>query len=85
MSPNPGRRRSFSAGKNSSYYGGGEEYGRLVEGEVPAAVRLGVDMSKLMTPDETGKAIRDALRSTSGAAGAHRWIVDETSVWLYGD
>jgi hypothetical protein len=61
------------------------EYGRLVEGEVPAAVRLGVDMSKLMTPNETGKAIRDALRSASGAAGAHRWIVDETSVWLYGD
>ena len=60
-----------------------EEYGHLVDGNERSAPRLGVDMSKLMNPPKTGNAIADSLDRS--AAGALWWIVDEISVWLYGD
>lgn len=59
------------------------EYGHLVDQEPYGGPRLGVDMSKLMTPDDIGHAICDTFSKSQ--AKALRWIVDEISVWLYGD
>lgn len=60
-----------------------EEYGQLVDNETSSGTRLGVDMSNLMNPNETGEAICSSLQETP--AGALWWIIDEISVWLYGE
>jgi hypothetical protein len=60
-----------------------EEYGHLVDDDRHPGLRLGVDMSKLTLPKETGLAICEALRSAQTSAGALRWIVGEISIWLY--
>jgi hypothetical protein len=60
-----------------------DEYGHLVEGDPRSAPRLGVDMSKLTNPPEAASHICTALKENE--AGALRWIIDETSIWLYGD
>ena len=60
-----------------------DEYGHLVEGDPRTAPRLGVDMSKLTNPPETAECICRAMYGNE--AGALRWIIDEISIWLYGD
>jgi hypothetical protein len=60
-----------------------EEYGHLVDDGRRPSLRLGVDMSKLSSPRETGAAISRALRNAQTSAGALRWIVGEISIWLY--
>jgi hypothetical protein len=62
-----------------------DEYGHLVEGDPRTAPRLGVDMSKLTIPQEqdTTENICRAMRENE--ARAMRWIIDEVSIWLYGD
>jgi hypothetical protein len=60
-----------------------DEYGHLVDGDPRMAPRLGVDMSKLTNPHKTAESICSAMRENE--AGALRWIIDEISIWLYGD
>jgi hypothetical protein len=59
------------------------EYSHLVDQDPYGGPRLGVDMSKLTHPDQIGVAICDTFNKSQ--AKALRWIVDEISIWLYGD
>lgn len=59
------------------------EYGHLVDRDPRSAPRLGVDMSKLTNPKETGESICGSLKRTP--AGALWWLIDEIGIWLYGD
>ncbi len=58
-----------------------EEYEHLVDSSQHASRRLGIDMSGLMRPPETGWAICQALEDRYSRA--LWWITDEVSVWLY--
>jgi len=59
-----------------------DEYGHLVEQDERSVPRIGVDLSKLMQPEQTGQAICESMETNQ--AGALWWIVDEVGIWLYG-
>lgn len=59
-----------------------EEYGHLVDQDERSAPRIGVDLSKLMQPEETGRAICESMETNQ--SGALWWIIDEVGIWLYG-
>jgi hypothetical protein len=59
-----------------------EEYGHLVDQDDRSAPRIGVDLSKLMQPEITGRAICESMETNQ--SGALWWIIDEVGIWLYG-
>jgi hypothetical protein len=58
-----------------------EEYRQLVDRGPSPNLRIGVDMSGLMRPSETGWAICQSLKGSGSRA--LWWIADEINVWLY--
>lgn len=58
-----------------------EEYGHLVDNNHITTLRVGVDMSGLMRPKETGWSICQSLKQAQSRA--LWWISDEISVWLF--